>query len=158
MATDIDKRRFIDVCREIELTMGRLYRRLAVAHAYDPVIAELWSKTAREEDSHAAQYRLGAPLLDAMLAAPRFDLGEGLRLLGEAEDILGRIDREPPGIVEALEMAVALERAFASFHMPSAFSFSEESHRRLAEAMMDADNKHVEELEHTLREYKAKKG
>jgi hypothetical protein len=118
----------------------------------------VWTKTAREEDAHAAQYRLGAPLLDAMLAAPRFDLAEGLRLLGEAEDILSRVDREPPGIVEALQMALALERAFARFHMPQAFFFQEEGHRRLAEAMMDADDRHVEALERTLRDYEAQKG
>ena len=158
MAAEIEKRRFIEVCREIELTMGRLYRRLAGLHAHEPRMAELWEKTAREEDAHAAQYKLGAPLLDAMLAAPRFELAEGLRLLGEIEGILGRIDRDPPGITEALETAVALERGFARFHMPNAFQFQEESHRRLAQAMMDADLKHVEALEDALAERQAKKG
>jgi rubrerythrin len=56
--TGNDARRALKLCAEMEREMGALYRDLAAAHAEDPELAQLWFKTAREEDNHARQFEL----------------------------------------------------------------------------------------------------
>jgi hypothetical protein len=133
----------------MEREMGGLYRDLAAAHAGDRRLAQLWMKTAREEDNHAHQFEL----------ALRYDDQLGALLVGaDAVAALVELIRErrrgfagsPPSPVDALRAAVDLEDRFAHFHMSTVADFRSPNLRKLFEAMMAADRAHSAALREAL--------
>jgi rubrerythrin len=143
----------LDTCHAIELACERLYSALADAHADHPPIASLWRKTAREEQAHAAQFRLLMAGHGAAVEEVAVDRTEALAALQELEATASRIRMQTPTVEEALTFAVRLEERLAKFHADTAAIFHEDSQRRLFRAMMAADDRHTDALREALYDY-----
>lgn len=138
----------LELCRRIEMAMAQLYDRLAELHSRRDEVRELWTKTAREEDNHAAQFEL-------LLKRPsqpgvRADSAKAEKALRAVETILASYTERAPSVEEALEEAVTLENSLAQYHAEYAVEFGDEEQRRLFRAMMAADNDHVGALRAAL--------
>ena len=137
-----DARRALRLCAEMEREMAELYRDLAAAHAEDPGLAQLWAKTAREEDNHAHQFEL-ALLYDEKLGTVNVTSDTAKALVGVVQEMRRRLTESPPSPAKALRTAIELEERFAEFHMTTVTTFGTPGLRKLFEAMMAADREHV---------------
>ena len=140
-----DARRALKLCAEMEREMGALYRDLAAAHAEDPELAQLWFKTAREEDNHARQFEL-ALLYDEKLGTVLVTSETAKALVGVVPEMRWRLAEGQTSPVKALRTAIELEERFADFHMTTVTTFGTPGLRKLFEAMMAADRDHVAAL------------
>ena len=143
----------LETCQAIELACERLYMALAEAHADHPPIASLWRKTAREEQAHAAQFRLLMAGHGAVVEGAAVDRAEARAALHELKAMTSRIRIQTPTVKDALTFAIGLEERLAKFHADTAATFREESQRRLFRAMMAADDRHTDALREALYEY-----
>ncbi len=140
----------LSTCFAVERACGRLYRRLADIHGDDQEIANLWRKTAREEDSHAAQFRLASENLPALVESANIGLPETAELLEAVETVFSQYGEEPPGIVEGLATALRLEERLARLHMDQIANFTTPSFKALFSAMMSADREHIARISAAL--------
>lgn len=144
-----DARRALQLCAEMEREMGELYRDFAAAHARDPGLAQLWMKTAREEDNHANQFELalryGEELGKVLVSADTV-----AALVETVREERCRHTGNPPSPTDALRAAVDLEDRFAHFHMSTITAFRSPNLRKLFEAMMAADREHSDALRGAL--------
>jgi rubrerythrin len=147
---DQTDQKLLELCEQIELLAGQAYRKLAALHAADTALAALWTKTAYEEDNHAAQFRVSAAMLAGMVDHVRVTSGDALAAVAKLRTFLLRCTSNPPSPSEALSEMIALEESLASFHLDNAAAFVRPEHRKLFEAMMKADRGHVEALRAAL--------
>jgi rubrerythrin len=142
--------RVVHACRDIELAMAGLYRALAEIHDYQPAIARMWRKTAREEDNHAAQFSL---LLDAMPDAadrPAVDVRALDRLRQAIESTIEEFRLRSPSLREALVAVIDFEESMDHIHANHALVFTDSRCKRMFTAMMAADAGHVSQLRAAL--------
>lgn len=151
-----DTQALLQTCLAIETAHARYYGVLAAAHAADPEISALWRKTAREEESHAAQFRLAISGAAGTISAVASPLSEATRLLQGVELALARTQAEAPSIPDALRSAIRMEEALAALHMDQVVIFERLSHQNLFRAMMAADKGHVDALRQALARYEAR--
>ena len=142
----------VSFCHRIELVTEQIYRLLAIAHETSDLMRPIWLKTADEELAHARQFELLAkmnrPGQDTLVPAVTV---EQARLgLQRAEQVLAEYRARPPGIEQALQRMVSLEREFADFHSHRVVDFEDRSLQYLFSALMSADQLHVETLERAL--------
>jgi rubrerythrin len=141
--------KLFDVCQRIEMAHAQLYRVLAEAHAADASIAALWRKTANEEDGHAAQFRLAANYSESIQGVA-VDLAQATEMLQTVEATVRRMRAQPPGITDALRIAIRMEEAMERLHMDQLVQFGNSAHQRLFRAMMGVDQAHVQSLRDAL--------
>jgi len=144
-----DARRALQLCAEMEREMGELYRDLVAAHADDPALARLWTKTANEEDNHAHQFEL-ALRFGEDIGKVRVSADTVAALVGVVRDQRRRHAASPPSPADALRAAIDLEDRFAHFHMSTVADFRSPNLRKLFEAMMAADRAHSAALREAL--------
>jgi rubrerythrin len=147
-----DLAHLLELCARLEQAHARLYGALAEAHAASPRVAALWAKTAREEEGHAAQFRLAATRYLDRIVAVRVDPSEAIRLLEGVTALTERARQSPPIITEALRQAIQLEELMAALHLDRAADFLKPADRSLFRAMMAADQAHAQALRDALRE------
>ena len=147
---DQTDQKLLEMCEQIELLAGQVYRKLAALHASDTALAALWTKTAREEDNHAAQFHVSAAMLAGMVDHVRVTSAEAEPAIHQLKAFLTRCTASPPSAVEALTEMIALEDSLAAFHLDNAAAFVRPEHRNLFQAMMKADRSHVEALRAAL--------
>jgi rubrerythrin len=140
-----DARRALRLCAEMEREMGGLYRDLAAAHAADAGLAQLWLKTAHEEDNHARQFEL-ALQYDEKLGTVLVTSETAKALVGVVQEMRWRLAEGHTSPAKALRTAIELEERFADFHMTTVTTFGTPGLRKLFEAMMAADRDHVAAL------------
>jgi rubrerythrin len=144
--------RVLHACRAIENAMAGLYQALSEIHAYQPSLARLWRKTAREEENHAAQFSL---LIDAITNAverPAVDLGTLDDLRRAVERTVEEFRLRSPTPREALVAVIDFEEAMDHVHANHALVFTDSRYQRMFAAMMAADAGHVSELRAALRQ------
>jgi rubrerythrin len=142
----------LDLCYRIEMTAAEVYRALARAHAAHPQLAALWSRTAGEEDNHALQFKLAPRTLEHMVAGAQVDEARARQALALVEDLLAEVRRGVASPAECLRTAIGFEDYLGQFHMNQAVSFTSDLYRKMFDAMMKADQAHVESLREALRE------
>jgi rubrerythrin len=147
---DQTDQRLLELCEQIELLAGQAYRKLAELHASDRELAALWTKTASEEDNHAAQFRVSAAMLAGMVDYVRVTSVDAVAAIDRLQAFLTLCAASPPSPIEALSEMIALEESLASFHLDNAAAFVRPEHRKLFQAMMNADRGHVEALRAAL--------
>jgi rubrerythrin len=142
--------RVLAACERIEVLAAQAYRKLAALHAADTELAALWSKTAREEESHAAQFRFSQAVLDQVVGQVRVKLADAVTATNRLVDFLRRCDASPPSSLEALREMIDLEQWLEQFHLANAAAFTSPQHQKLFRAMMQADCEHVGALRAVL--------
>lgn len=147
----IEKRRILDICAEVEVKMGDIYRLLAEYHKENPKISSLWKKTAEEEDRHAEQIKFAARLHKGVISDVNVNLETAKNALNAEEVIYNEFKNNPPTIVEALNTAIDLEEQLYNFHLEYSVSFQNESHRKLFHTMLSFDKEHIESLKKALQ-------
>jgi rubrerythrin len=145
-----DVLKVIAACRGLELAMAGLYEELASLHSHVPSMARLWRKTAREELNHAAQFTLA---LDAMSDEIYATVGDASSLAGVRQAIETTLEEfrlRRPSVREALVAAIDFEVLMNELHADQILVFHDPRCCRLFEAMMAADNGHVDTLRAAL--------
>jgi rubrerythrin len=141
----------LEIGYRLELAMAELYQVLGKVHHHHTQISSLWRKTAREEEQHAAQFRLAMSHARAMICEVAVDGRDAQQMLDAIEALARRYQANPPTIPEALRSAVRLEESLAQLHVDRACRFANAAHQRLFEAMLAADQEHVGSLQEALR-------
>jgi rubrerythrin len=132
----------IEACIAIESAAEKLYAVLATVHSDDAELSALWLKMAREEQSHAAQFRLALGNAVSMVESVAVDPDEAERLRLFISDLTDRYVASPPSVAEALTAAAKLEDDLANMHMDRVATFAAQSYKTLFRAMMAADKDH----------------
>lgn len=137
----------LEKCREIELLCKDLYDYLAELYADDEIAASLWSKTAKEEENHAAQFTLMVRLRRDMPCVVLIDSTKVESVLSGLKAVIARFRSAPPKLVEALQSAIKIERHLADLHIDCVVMFEDDSCRKLFSAMMANDKDHIASLQ-----------
>ena len=130
--------------------MAGLYDELAGLHDYDPVIAALWRKTAREELNHAAQFSLFIETLSDTVSAALTDPSTLDRVRRAIENTVEEYRLRPPLVREALVAAIDFEESMVALHADQILIFANPLSKRLVRAMMAADRGHIAALRAAL--------
>jgi rubrerythrin len=152
MATDGTQEVFkvLTACRALELAMAGLYESLALLHEYDPAIARLWKKTAREEMNHAAQFTMMLETMADTISAAIVDASTMTNVRQAIEATIEEFQIHPPSVREALVAAIDFEESMTELHADQVLIFANPQCKRLFQAMMAADNSHVGALRAVL--------
>lgn len=149
--------RLLSICERIELAHARLYALLAELHAVHPELAQLWRKTAREEEGHAAQFKLALSGAGGVVLTT-LPTDEALHLLDAVEKLIPWWKSQPPTVPDALRTAIQMEEALARVHMNEVALFEREANRKLFSAMMASDQGHVDSLRDALSKWERVNG
>lgn len=148
---NIDTIKVLDACHEMEKTMAKIYFHYFETFKQHKQLAELWYKTAQEEENHALQFKLALKIKVGLVEGAKIDLYKVMSSLNTVKSILDSVTASPPGPLDALRSAIKLERQLAEFHIDCLAFFEESSHREMFRAMMKADKGHVQLLEKTYQ-------
>jgi rubrerythrin len=146
----IEKRRILDICAEVEVKMGDIYRFLTELHKENEKISSLWKKTAEEEDRHAEQIRFAGRLQKGLISDVNVNLATATNALNAEKVILEEFKNSPPTIIEALKTTIDLEEQLYNFHLEYSVSFQNDSYKKLFHTMLSADKEHIESLKKAL--------
>jgi rubrerythrin len=141
----------IEACIAVEHAAEKLYTVLAAVHSEDLEISALWSKMAREEQNHAAQFKLAQGNAGSMVDTVAVDPAEAERIRRFVLDLAERYQAQPPPIGDALAIAAKLEEDLATMHMDRVATFATPSYKTLFRAMMAADKDHFGCLQKAMR-------
>ena len=123
--------------------MAGLYEELAALHDYDPAIAALWTKTAREEMNHAAQFSLLIETMSGTVSAVLVDPASLDRVRKAIESTVEEYRLHPPSVRDAMVAAIDFEESMHSLHADQILVFANPLSKRLVHAMMAADRGHI---------------
>ncbi len=145
-------RRYLNICAEIEETVGQIYEAMAEKLPEEETLAALWRQMARDERDHAGQIRF-ALRLPARHVFENQDFPEEKVevLLTRARNILHLIKERPLSVREALRLALGLEGEFLCTHVAGA-AFKDESLKKMMQALARADEGHLGLLRQYVRE------
>jgi rubrerythrin len=139
-------------CAAIERESAELYHWFSDLFYENRHAADIWKKTALEEENHESQFVLAEKLLDDMLAIPFQDQSTSGAELEKIRALRREFTAQPPDLVTALEAAILFEEELAEFHMENVLLYSDEEHHKMFEAMMGHDREHAESLKKLLAE------
>lgn len=151
---DVQLLAVLELCRDIELKCGELYSFFADNFREIPAATSLWRKTAGEESNHANQFTLAINLLrTGIIDSLTIDRGQGDQTLQTITQLLHACRQQTPSLTEALQIAISVEEQLEVFHLNAIAAFSDESHKKLFDAMMKADRRHRETISEALRTF-----
>jgi rubrerythrin len=136
----------LQTCGIIEEKVAEIYRFFATHFHEDPPLAELFQKTAQEEDNHMLQFQLALKTGNLHLSRMKIDVTVAQNALAMVTRHFDRLRSSPPTAVQALELAVMLEEKLIQFHMDTVAVFQDQFAQNLFQAMMDSDQEHVRSL------------
>jgi len=146
--TNAEVVKVLEICRDIELASGELYRYFAEIFSGHEAMAALWRKTATEEDNHAMQFVLAIKMRkETIIDTLSLDISRAENTLKVVKSLTDLVRKNKPSMHEALQAAIKMEKGLVGFHMATVAHFVHESHKKLFTAMMKADNEHIEALE-----------
>lgn len=145
-------RRYLNICAEIEETVGQIYEAMAEKLAEDDRLSTLWRQMACDERDHAGQIRfaLRLPVLH-VFEDQDFPEEKAEVLLTRARNILRLVKDRPLSVREALRLAHGLEGEFLCAHVTGA-AFKDESLKKMMQALARADEAHLGLLRQYARE------
>jgi len=151
--TKVEVLRILEICREIELQCAGIYHYYAEIFSDSRNMAELWEKTAQEEENHAYQFGLAINLRrQGLVQSVSIDQNMAETILNKLISLYEEVRRNRPGIADALRLAIEVEEKLSEYHLSTMALFQEESHRKLFEAMMKNDHDHVDALKKAYQE------
>jgi rubrerythrin len=138
----------LEVCQTVEFTCAELYHYFAELFKDDRDIFLLWLKTAMEEENHARLFALVAKLRrNNIVESIRIDLVDAEVTLLFVRSVIDKVKKNPPSLVDALRLAIDLEKKLDGFMMGNVIDFADKTHERSFLAITNSDNKHVEALQ-----------
>lgn len=145
--SNMDIVRILELCRDVELYCGEIYRFYSEVFSDDPEVAALWEKTANEEDNHANQFVMAIKLRkQGIIESLNIDHFLANNTLNVIKMVYDGIRECRPTLSDALRSAIKMEEKLAEFHLSYMANFSDLSHKLLFESMMKADNQHIGRL------------
>jgi rubrerythrin len=145
-------RRYLNICAEIEETVGRIYEIMAEKVGQDERLATLWRQMASDERDHAGQIRFALRLpVRHVFEDQDFPEEKVEVLLTRARNILQLVEERPLSVREALRLAHGLEGEFLCAHVVGA-AFKDESLKKMMQALARADEAHLGLLSRYARE------
>lgn len=143
--------RFLESCRRIENKCAEMYWHFRRIFAGVEEFAELWKKTALEEENHARQFDLALRTKGAGMRAVKTDVSKAMANLKKVDAFLDQVLASQPTSMQALQMAIRLEELLAALHISSMVAFEDPGLKRFFESLMKFDNGHLSDLEEALR-------
>jgi rubrerythrin len=138
------------ICAEIEEECAHIYWYFSGLFKHDPHAHDLWHKTAREEEEHAAQFKLASRLQGAGMSSVTMDEDKAKSMLAEIRAIHDRVRNCPPSLADALMIAIKAEEILSDYHVSDLVGFSDKRLKELFTSMKNNDREHSEILQ---REY-----
>ena len=143
----ISEQILLEKCREIELLCKELYDYFTELYSDNEEAVSLWSKTASEEENHAAQFTMALRLRNDLACNIQVDAARVESIILQFRGLIAKVKSAPPKLVDALGSSIKLEKYLAEFHLGCVVMFEDDSCRKMFNAMMSSDNEHVESLQ-----------
>jgi rubrerythrin len=138
----------LEVCQTVEFSCAELYHHFAELFKDDRSSLLLWLKTAMEEENHARLFALVAKLRRSnIVESIRIDLADAEVALLYVRSLIDRVKKTPPTQLEALRIAIDLEKKLDGFMMGNVIGFADHTHEKSFLAITNADNRHLESLQ-----------
>lgn len=141
---------FFDVCARIEATVAELYYYYGEIHQENDHVAQMWVKTAQEEEGHERQFQLAYKLRKEADFELTADLERARRLYQKLVNLLEHVRKNPPSVKVALEKAIEMEEALAGLHLDCSVRFKDDSINRMFQALRSFDQEHVAAMQRCL--------
>lgn len=142
----------LEVCQSVEASCAELYHYFADLFKDDRETFLLWLKTAMEEENHARLFALVAKLRrNNIVEAIRIDLVDAEVALLYVRSLIDRVKKNPPTQVEALRVAIELEKKLDCFLMENVIDFADPAQEKSFQAITSSDRRHLESLEEAYR-------
>lgn len=133
----------LNVCLEIEETLGKIYRHFAEHGPGEESLRGLWQQLAEDEVQHALQIRFLLRLpSDGVIEGERLPLATAKAMLDYAKKALAEIREKSINEATALQLARKLEKDFSRVHASVALDFQQEKTRAMISALAKADELH----------------
>lgn len=139
-----------EICAKVEAQTAELYHYYSELFHENPDAAQLWHKTAVEEENHLRQFELADRLYRKADFSVAVDMGRAQRVCSKLGALLSHVRQHPPNLETALVRAIEMEESLADLHMESAVRFTDVSIQKIFSAMMRFDQEHVQSLKRFL--------
>lgn len=148
---DIYEANILNICCEIEETCANIYWFFSRLYKDNTEVSEMWSKTAREEENHAEQFKLACRLRGAGINSLKSDLYKAKTILKKVQSIYEGIQNSSPSLKEALRFSIKMEVSLCEYHMSAIANFEDKEIESLFHSMMNNDKGHVLMLENAYK-------
>lgn len=145
----------LNTCCEIEETAAQLYWYFASLYKDNAQLREAWEKTAREEEEHAAQFRLASRLRGSGMRVLKTDYYKVKNVLDKMQTIYAGVQKSPPCQDDALRFAISMERALAEYHIGALVTFRDKELAHLFTSMKQNDESHIERFQQAVQRLSA---
>ncbi|QEM68331.1 hypothetical protein FO488_09260 [Geobacter sp. FeAm09] len=139
-----------EICARIEAQTAELYHYYSELFRENPDAAQLWRKTALEEENHLRQFELADRLYRNAGFAVSVDPERAHRVCHKLGTLLSHVRQHPPDLETALSRAIEMEESLADLHMEGVVRFADDSVQKIFKAMMRFDQEHVQSLKRFL--------
>ena len=154
-ALNLDERRILDICRDIEFVNEQIYRFFAARFPHEKGLSELWKKTADEEVTHALKFDIAIKSRKSIMVSESTTPVHIVTAFKYVHAVLDNVKRNPPTIGESLQMAIALEERLSNLHVGCDTNFNDMSIRSLFKEMLEHDKAHIGVLREARQKYAA---
>jgi rubrerythrin len=141
---------FFDICAKIEGMCAELYHYYSDIFQEVDEAAQLWKKTALEEENHKRQFELASRLSDDAIFEIEADFDKTYRIFHKLVNLLEHVRKQNPDLITALTKAIEMEEYLADLHMECSVRFNDKSVGDMFLAMRDFDQEHIKSLKRQL--------
>jgi rubrerythrin len=143
----LNKIHALDTCCLIEERCAHIYRHFERMFYDAPDMAALWHKIAKDEDNHAAQFKLAALHLGKNNKDVDFKDKKLITLLDRLDSIHCAVETKQLSLSEVFEIALVIEMDLAERHIESILTYGDSGLSDLFIKMEKYDQGHLEVLQ-----------
>ena len=143
----LNKIHALDTCCLIEERCAHIYRHFERMFSDEPYMAALWHKIAKDEDNHAAQFKLAALHLGENNKDVDFKDKKLITLLERLDSIHRAVETKQLSLSEVFEIALVIEMDLAERHIESILTYGDYGLSDLFIKMEKYDQGHLELLQ-----------
>lgn len=146
----LNKLHTLDTCSLIEERCAHIYRHFERMFSDKPEVAVLWHMIAKDEDNHAAQFKLAALNLGHTKKDVDFKDRKLKAVLDKLDLIHRTVETKFSSLSEAFEIALVIEMSLAERHIESILTYGEYGLSDLFLKMERYDQGHLELLQNAV--------
>ena len=140
-------KKHLSFCIQIEETVGKIYRNIALSPRLTKAVRETLQELAADEDEHANQLRFALRFPEDTVVSSLPEMLEKVQcLLQESERILEKTGQIEIDDQQAISIGVELEKKFSEIHIANSFNFKENSLKEMFAAMAIDEEQHCKRL------------
>ena len=143
----LNKLHALDTCSLIEERCAHIYRHFEKMFSDAPDMAALWHKIAKDEDNHAAQFKLAALHLGPNNKDVEFVDKKLKAVLDRLDSIHRAVETKQLSLSEVFEIALVIEMDLAERHIESILTYGNSGLSDLFIKMEKYDQGHLELLQ-----------